>query len=116
MDLHNYITMIKGEAGIPHSIRVGRFTVKSYLVKMAAQVEQHRWLVLDLQQKTMSWFVDNNAQVETPEGRQPIHDDRLVSAALVSVYDELIAEGKMRVGQAKSAVIPPVDPLAAISS
>jgi myosin-3 len=59
VDLHNYITMIKGEAGIPHSIRVGRFTVKSYLVKMAAQVEQHRWLVLDLQQKTMSWFVDN---------------------------------------------------------
>ena len=59
VDLHNYITMVKGEDGIPHDIRVGRFTVKSYLIKMAAQVEQRRWLVLDLQQKTMSWFVDN---------------------------------------------------------
>ena len=67
-------------------------------------------------ERDLSWFVDNNAQVETPEGRQPIHDDRLVSAALVSVYDEIIAEGKMRVGQAKSAVIPPVDPLAEINN
>jgi hypothetical protein len=59
VDLHNYITMIKGEAGIPHDIRVGRFTCKSYLIKMAAQVEQRRWMVLDLQQKTMSWYVDD---------------------------------------------------------
>ena len=40
-----------------------------------------------------------------------IHDDRLVSAALVAVYDELLAAGKVRFGRASSAIIAPVDPL-----
>ncbi len=37
------------------------------------------------------------------------HDDRLISAALVAVYDGLVREGKILVGRAKSAVIEPVD-------
>lgn len=40
------------------------------------------------------------------EGRRaglwPVHDDRLISAALVSVYDELVLEGALRTGQGKN--------------
>lgn len=39
------------------------------------------------------------------------HDDRLVSAALVAVYDELVREGRLVMGRAKSVVIRPVDVL-----
>lgn len=59
VDLHNYITMVKGEEGIPHEMRFDRFKCKSYLVKVGATVEQRRWVVLDLQQKTLSWYVDD---------------------------------------------------------
>jgi hypothetical protein len=37
------------------------------------------------------------------------YDDRLVSAALVAVYDGLVREGKIVMGRAESAVIGPVD-------
>lgn len=40
-----------------------------------------------------------------------MHDDRLISAALVSVYDELALEGVVRRGQGKVAVIKGRDPL-----
>ena len=59
VDLLNYMTLVKGEEGIPHDIRIDRFTCKSYMIKLAANVEQRRWIVLDLQQKTLSWYVDN---------------------------------------------------------
>jgi hypothetical protein len=39
------------------------------------------------------------------------HDDRLVSAALVAVYDGLVREGKVLVGRAESVVIGPLDPI-----
>ena len=40
-----------------------------------------------------------------------MHDDRLISAALVSLYDELVLEGVLRMGQGKVAVIRGRDPL-----
>lgn len=40
-----------------------------------------------------------------------MHDDRLISAALVALYDELVLEGVLRTGQGKAAVIKAVDPL-----
>jgi hypothetical protein len=51
------------------------------------------------------------ATVSTPTGLQPIHDDRLLSAALVAVYDDLAREGALPLGRAASALIPPPDPL-----
>jgi hypothetical protein len=60
----------------------------------------------------MQWSVPASATIEDPAGKKiPIHDDRLFSAALVAIYDELHAEGKLRAGQAKSRVIPPKDVL-----
>jgi hypothetical protein len=51
------------------------------------------------------------AKVDTPAGLLPIHDDRLISAALVAIHDDLIRQGKLGLGQAASAIIPPTDPL-----
>jgi hypothetical protein len=42
---------------------------------------------------------------------KPVHDDRLVSAALVAEADRLISENKIGMGRAVSAIIRPVDPL-----
>ena len=39
------------------------------------------------------------------------HDDRLISAALVAVYDGLVRDGRLVMGEAASAVIHPNDPL-----
>lgn len=64
----------------------------------------------------MQWSVPNSATVETPDGKKtPIHDDRLFSAALVAIFDELHAAKKLRIGQAKSRIIPPRDPLKELS-
>jgi hypothetical protein len=63
-------------------------------------------------EKALSWFVPASAKVDTPAGPLPIHDDRLLSAALITVVDELILEGKITTGQAISAIVPPQDPLA----
>jgi hypothetical protein len=60
----------------------------------------------------LRWGVPASARVDTPLGRQAIHDDRLISAALVAVYDELFADGKLRAGRAISAIVAPFDPLA----
>ena len=40
-----------------------------------------------------------------------LHDDRLVSAALLSEADKLVRERKVVVGRAESVVIPGVDPI-----
>jgi len=41
----------------------------------------------------------------------PVHDDRLLSAALVAEFDRLLRERKVLLGDAKSAVLPSFDPL-----
>jgi hypothetical protein len=64
----------------------------------------------------LRWRVPDAATVSTPAGLQPIHDDRLLSAALVAVYDQAVVrplarEGALPLGRAASALIPPADPL-----
>ena len=59
----------------------------------------------------MQSTVSPPAKMDTPAGPQPVHDDHLISAALVSVYDELVLEGVLRTGQDKAAVIKGWDPL-----
>lgn len=60
----------------------------------------------------LSWGVPAHAKVETPAGPELIHDDRLISAALVAEIDLLQRQGKLVLGRAVSAIIPPADPLA----
>jgi len=62
-------------------------------------------------ERDLRWGVPDGTKIDTPQGRQPVHDDRLISAALASVYDKLIRERKVRLGRATSAIIPPRDPL-----
>jgi hypothetical protein len=62
-------------------------------------------------QRDLRWYVPESARVSTPSGRRPVHDDRLLSAALVAEFDRLLREGIVRVGDAKSAVLPAFDPL-----
>ena len=69
--------------------------------------------VLDL--RDMRWFVPGTARVSGPDGRVAVHDDRLVSAALVAEADRLMREGKIVVGRAESAVIKGVDPIEELS-
>jgi hypothetical protein len=42
---------------------------------------------------------------------EPLHDDRLISAALIAHADTLIKEGKIKIGRAQSAITTPYDPL-----
>lgn len=66
-------------------------------------------------EKHLRWYGSDTAKVSAPTGLQPIHDDRLISAALVAVYDDLYRTGKLTLGQAKSAIISPDDPLSDLS-
>ena len=59
----------------------------------------------------LRWGVPPSARIETPAGRQAVHDDRLISAALVAVYDDVLAAGALRLGQAASAIVRPRDPI-----
>ena len=60
-------------------------------------------------ERDLRWFVPGTAKVSTPRGRVALHDDRLVSAALIAAADKLVRERKVVVGTATSAVIPAVD-------
>ena len=62
-------------------------------------------------ERDLCWEVPASVKVSTPKGVLPVHDDRLISAALVAVYDDLYRKGTLRLGQAASSVIPAVDPL-----
>jgi len=62
-------------------------------------------------ERDLRWYVPTSARISTPNGMQPIHDDRLISAALVAEADRLISLGKISFGQAVSAIIQPSDPL-----
>lgn len=61
--------------------------------------------------RDLRWFVPPSAKVSTPLGPKLIHDDRLISAALIAYFDELAAEGKVNTGRAYSQVIDPIDPV-----
>jgi hypothetical protein len=61
--------------------------------------------------KDLRWSVPASATIDTPTGRQPIHDDRLLSAALIAEVDRLVRTGSLSPGTAESAIIEAVDPL-----
>jgi hypothetical protein len=52
-----------------------------------------------------------SVKIGTPAGRQYLHDDRLLSAALVAEADRLYRQKKFVLGGGESALIRPVDPL-----
>jgi hypothetical protein len=66
-------------------------------------------------ERDLRWAVAPGTKIDAPAGSANasalVHDDRLISAALVAAYDKLFREGKVRFGQARSAIIPPPDPL-----
>jgi hypothetical protein len=62
-------------------------------------------------ERHMRWFVPETAKVSTPWGSVAVHDDRLISAALIAEADKLVRERKVVVGRAESVVIRGVDPI-----
>ena len=66
-------------------------------------------------EKHLKWHVPDSEKISTPKGRLKIHDDRLISATLVSIFDDLHRAGRLNIGLAKSAIVPPIDPLEDIS-
>jgi hypothetical protein len=60
----------------------------------------------------LRWEVPPSHKTDTPEGPQPTHDDRLISAALVAELDTLLRQGGLFLGVAKSETIAGEDPLA----
>ena len=61
--------------------------------------------------RDLRWGVPATAKVATPNGNVSVHDDRLISAALIAEADRLIKEGNILLGVAKSEIIPGEDPL-----
>jgi hypothetical protein len=62
--------------------------------------------------RDLRWFVPPTARISTPSGTQKIHDDRLLSATLISEADRLISSGDIIIGTAQSAVSEAPDPFA----
>lgn len=56
---------------------------------------------------SMKWSVPDGSKIDTPIGLKPVHDDRLFSAALIAVADELHSEGKLKAGIGKAAIVDP---------
>jgi hypothetical protein len=59
----------------------------------------------------MSWSVPPTVKIATPAGLEPLHDDRLISAALIAHAGTLIRDGKIKIGRAESSIGEPYDPL-----
>ena len=59
-----------------------------------------------LLEKNLRWYVPPTARISTPQGSQSIHDDRLLSAALIAEADRLYRTGQLTLGRAESAIIP----------
>ena len=66
-------------------------------------------------ERDLRWYVPTSARISTPTGMLPVHDDRLISAALTAEADRLLTQGKINLGQAISTIIPPSDPLQNLS-
>ena len=54
-------------------------------------------------ERDLKWSVPANARVETPAGTQLVHDDRLISAALIAEVDRLYHQGAITIGRAETA-------------
>jgi hypothetical protein len=59
----------------------------------------------------LQWFVPATTKISSPTGSVPLHDDRLISAALIAEADRLIREGKIHTGAAQSIITNHYDPL-----
>ena len=59
----------------------------------------------------LRWGVPGGARVATPGGMEPLHDDRLLSAALVAELDRRRQQGALLLGASASRVVPARDPL-----
>ncbi len=53
----------------------------------------------------LRWGVPDAARITTPAGTEPIHDDRLLSAALVAELDARRARGALLLGRSTSRII-----------
>ena len=62
-------------------------------------------------ERDLKWSVPANHKTPTPTGPQLTHDDRLLSAALIALVDELHRTGIIILGHAESIIIPAKDPL-----
>lgn len=65
--------------------------------------------------RDLKWEVKASHKTPTPSGPQATHDDRLLSAALVAILDDLHESGQLVLSTGESAVIPPADPMAEMS-
>lgn len=62
-------------------------------------------------ERDLKWGVGNHKKVDLPgRGLVLLHDDRLLSAALITQIDELSRKGELLLGHAFSAIINPFDP------
>ena len=61
-------------------------------------------------EKDLQWGVPATLKIPTSEGNLLVHDDRLLSAALIAEYDRLIADQKLSVGYTSSVVLQSADP------
>ena len=59
----------------------------------------------------LRWGVPAAARADTPLGPRPIHDDRLLSAALVAEIERRRAAGRLHFGASHSRVVAAADPL-----
>jgi hypothetical protein len=57
--------------------------------------------------RDLRWGVAESARVATPLGPRPVHDDRLLSAALVAELERRRAAGKLPLGEGVSRVVGP---------
>ena len=62
-------------------------------------------------ERDLRWSVPDGARTTTPAGPQRIHDDRLLSAALVAELERRRASGRLFLGESASRVVLPGDPL-----
>jgi hypothetical protein len=59
-------------------------------------------------ERDLRWWVPDSARVDVGLGSMPVHDDRLVSAALAGHVDRLIRLGKLGLGVGRSVVVRPI--------
>lgn len=73
--------------------------------------EQCRFCTYEIQEgvppeRGMRWYVPPYATTTRPDGTTvPVHDDQLISAALIAEADRLYRQGKLFIGNIESAVI-----------
>ena len=62
-------------------------------------------------EKDLKWGVPNTKKVTVASEKYLVHDDRLLSAALITIADKLLTEQKLHLGTAESHIIEAPDPL-----